>query len=95
MEKKSNKLGHSYGKYDLINNPYLQQRALPDCQSAGGISVSSLHLSVVCEYMDFETNLFSPSFHKIQRAVMMQCHMNKHYFPKGESRIFILNLWNK
>lgn len=59
MKKKSNKLGHTYGKYDLVNNSYLQQCALPDCQSAGEIYVSSSHLFVVCECIDFESNLSS------------------------------------
>lgn len=83
--KISNKLGYTYGKYDLVNNPYLQQCALPDCQSAGGIYVSSLHLCVVS----------SPSYHQIKRAVMVHCYMNKYCFLKGESRILTLSLWNK
>lgn len=54
----STKLGHTYGKYDLVNNICLQYCAVTDCQSAGGIYVSSLHLFVIGELMNFETNFF-------------------------------------
>ena len=41
LEANCGKLGLIYGKYDLVNNPYFQHCALPDCQSAGGICSSS------------------------------------------------------
>lgn len=54
----STKLGHTYGKCDLVNNLCLQYCAVTDCQSAGGIYVSSLHLFVIGESMNFKTNFF-------------------------------------
>lgn len=56
---------------------------MSDCQSAGGFSVSSLHLSIVFEYMDFETNL-----KQLYLPLTDNMLISKHI----EQLIFILNV---